>query len=113
MSQVRILSSRFKLKSRPRRTQVYTEVMSDAQTVTIHLSNEERDRLQSEANRLRLTPDVLATKLLREKLAPVPAPLKALEALAQFRQIAQQMPSIDAVKLAQDSREELEHRGMF
>jgi hypothetical protein len=87
--------------------------MSDTQTVTIHLSSEERDRLQAEANRLRLAPDVLATKLLREQLAQAPAPLKALEALAQLRQIAKQMPFIDAVKLAQDSREDLEHRGSF
>jgi hypothetical protein len=77
--------------------------MSDTQTVTIHLSSEERDRLQAEANRLRLAPDVLAAKLLREQLAQAPAPLKALEALAQLRQIAKQMPFIDAVKLAQDS----------
>jgi hypothetical protein len=87
--------------------------MSDTQTVTIHLSSEERDRLQAEANRLRLAPDVVATKLLREQLAQAPAPLKALEALAQLRQITQQMPSIDAVKLAQDSRGDLEHRGEF
>ncbi|WP_404790165.1 hypothetical protein [Altericista sp. CCNU0014] len=99
--------------------------MSDTQTVTIHLSSEERgllvrhrsarasDRLQAEANRLKLAPDVLATKLLREQLAQAPAPLKALEALAQLRQIAQQMPSIDVVKLAQDSREDLENRSEF
>jgi hypothetical protein len=87
--------------------------MSDTQTVTIHLSSEERDRLQAEANRLRLAPDVLVTKLLREQLAQAPAPLKALEALAQLRHIAKQMPFIDAVKLAQDSREDLEHRGEF
>jgi hypothetical protein len=109
----------------PHRTQVYTEVMSDIQTVTIHLSSEERGllvrhrserasyRLQAEANRLRLAPDVLATKLLREQLAQAPAPLKALEALAQLRQIAKQMPFIDAVKLAQDSREDLEYRSVF
>jgi hypothetical protein len=78
-----------------------------------HRSERASDRLQSEANRLRLTPDVLATKLLREQLAQAPAPLKALEALAQLRQIAKQMSFIDAVKLAQDSREDLEHRGEF
>jgi hypothetical protein len=87
--------------------------MSDTQTVTIHLSSEERDRLQAEANRLRLAPDVLATKLLRDQLAQTPAPSKPLEALAQLRKIAQQMPFIDAVKLAQDSREDLENRGVF
>jgi hypothetical protein len=87
--------------------------MSDTQTVTIRLSSEERDRLQAEANRLRLAPDVLATKLLRDQLAQTPAPFKPLEALAQLRQIAQQMPFIDAVKLAQDSREDLENRGVF
>jgi hypothetical protein len=100
------------------------EVMSDTQTVTIHLSSEECGllvrhrserasyRLQAEANRLRLAPDVLATKLLREQLAQAPSPLKALEALAQLRQITKQMPFIDAVKLAQDSREDLEHWGV-
>jgi hypothetical protein len=99
--------------------------MSDTQTVTIHLSSEERgllvrhrserasDRLQAEANRLRLAPDVLATKLLREQLAQAPAPLKPLEALAQLRQIAKQMPFIDAVQLAQDSQKDLENRGEF
>jgi hypothetical protein len=97
--------------------------MSDIQTVTIHLSSEERgllvrhrserasDRLQAEANRLRLASNVLATKLLREQLAQAPVPLKPLESLAQLRQIAKQVPFIDAVKLAQDSREDLEHRG--
>jgi hypothetical protein len=93
--------------------------MSDTQTVTIHLSSEERVllvrsyRLQAEANRLRLAPEVLATNLLREQLAQAPVPLKALEALAQLRQIAKQMPFSDAVTLAQDSREDLEHRGVF
>jgi hypothetical protein len=84
--------------------------MNDFQTVTIHLSREERDRLQSEANRRRLTPEILAAKLLREQLAQVPAPL---EALTQLRTIAKQMPPIDAVKLARDSREDLEYRGGF
>jgi hypothetical protein len=93
--------------------QVYTKAMSDTQTITIYLSSEERDRLQAEANRLRLAPDVLAAKLLRDQLAQAPDPLKALEALTRLRQIAKQMPSIDAVKLAQDSREDLEHRGVF
>jgi hypothetical protein len=99
--------------------------MSDTQTVTIRLSSEEcgllvrhrseraSDHLQAEANRLRLVPDVLATKLLREQLAQAPAPLKPLEALAQLRQITQRMPSINVVKLAQDSREDLEHQGEF
>lgn len=87
--------------------------MSDTQAVTIHLSRKERDRLQAEANRLRLAPDVLATKLLREQLAQAPVPLNPLEALAQLRPIAQQMPFINAVKLAQDSREDLEYRGVF
>jgi hypothetical protein len=96
-----------------RSNQIYTETMNDIQTVTIHLSREERDRLQSEANRRRLTPDVLAATLLREQLAQVPAPLEALEALTQLRTIAKQMPPIDAVRLAQNSREDLEHRGGF
>jgi hypothetical protein len=94
-------------------TQVYTETMNNIQTVTIHLSREEGDRLQSEANRLRLTPDVLAAKLLRKQLAHVPTPLEALEALTQLRKIAKRMPPIDAVKLAQESREDLERRGGF
>jgi hypothetical protein len=87
--------------------------MSDLQTITIHLSAEERDRLQAEADRLRLTPDVLAAKLLREQLAQIPTPLKALEALTQIREIAKQMPPIDAVNLARESREDLEYRGEF
>jgi hypothetical protein len=87
--------------------------MSDSQTITIHLSSEERDRLQAEANRLRITPDVLATKLLRDRLAQIPIPLEALEALTKLRKIAKQMPPIDAVKLARDSREDLEHRDGF
>jgi hypothetical protein len=87
--------------------------MTNIETVIIHLSKEEGDRLKSEANRLRLTPDVLAAKLLREQLAQVPAPLKALEALTKLRTISKQMPLIDAVKLARDSREDLEHRGGF
>jgi hypothetical protein len=90
--------------------QIYTEIMNDIQTVTIHLSREEGDRLQSEANRRRLTPDVLAAKLLREQLAQVPVPL---EALTQLRTIAKQMPPIDAVRLVQESREDLEYRGGF
>ena len=73
----------------------------------------ERDRLEAEANRLRLTPDGLATKLLQEQLAQVPVPLEALEALAQLRKIAQQMPPTDAVQLARESRADLEERGGF
>ena len=90
-----------------------TEIMSDLQAVTVQLTTEERDRLEAEANRLRLTPDGLATKLLREQLAQVPVPLEALEALAQLRKIAQQMPPIDAVQLARESRADLEDRGGF
>jgi hypothetical protein len=87
--------------------------MNDLQTVTIHLSSEERDRLSAEANRLRLASDVLATKILRGQLAQAPAPLKALATLAQLRQIAKLMPFIYAVKLAQESREDSEYRGEF
>lgn len=94
-------------------TQVYTKIMTNIEIITIHLSKDDRDRLQSEANRHRLTPDVRAAKLLREQLAQVPAPLEALEVLTQLRTIAKQMPPIDAVKLARDSREDLEHRGGF
>jgi predicted DNA-binding protein len=87
--------------------------MSEFQTITVRLSAEERDRLESEASRLRLTPDVLATKLLVERLAEVPDSLAALDALSQLRNLARQMPVIDAVKLARESREDLEHRGEF
>lgn len=76
--------------------------MNDIQPLTIHLSSEERDLFQAEANRLKLAPDVLASKLLREQLAQVPVPLPALKTLTQLRKIAKQMPPIDAVKLARD-----------
>jgi hypothetical protein len=92
---------------------LYTKTMSEFQTITVRLSAEECDRLESEASRLRLTPDVLATKLLGERLAQVPNSLAALDALSQLRNIARQMPMIDAVKLARESRENLEPRGEF
>jgi hypothetical protein len=71
-----------------------------------NLSSEERDRLQAKANRLKLSPDV-------EQLDQAPVPIKALAAFTQLQQIAKQMSSIDVIKSARDSREDIEHRSVF
>ncbi|MBW4570508.1 MAG: hypothetical protein KME31_21525 [Tolypothrix carrinoi HA7290-LM1] len=77
--------------------------MSESKFLNIQLSAEDRDRLQTEAIRLNVPPETLAQTLF----------IHPREALLRLREIARKMPPVDAVKLARESRQELEQRGIF
>ncbi|MGI2904216.1 hypothetical protein [Tolypothrix sp. VBCCA 56010] len=87
--------------------------MSESKFLTIQLSPEDRDRLQTEAIRLNVPPETLAQTLLHNSLAQVNPFIHPREALLRLREIARKMPPVDAVKLARESRQELEQRGIF
>jgi hypothetical protein len=88
--------------------------MDYAKTLTLPLSPSEYKRLEAEACRLGLTPSALALQYLRaalpvEPAAEVEARRRAtLEALDRLAELTADLPPVDAVKIARESREELE-----
>lgn len=87
--------------------------MSQSKTLTIQLSDEDRDRLETEARRLNLLPDALARKILSDRLSQVSSSVDPREALLRLREIGRKMPSVDAVQLARESRDALTQRENF
>ena len=87
--------------------------MNKSKTLTIQISPEDYTRLETEAERLNLSPDTLAGVMLRDRLARVKPQIEPREALLCLRAIGRKLPPIDAVKLACESREELEQGGIF
>jgi hypothetical protein len=87
--------------------------MSESITLTIQLSQADCDRLQSEAKRLNIPPEALASIVLQFGLAKINPSIDGLAALWGLSEIRKKLPPIDAVKLARESREELEQRGVF
>lgn len=87
--------------------------MSESKTLTIQLTAEESDRLEAEAKRLNLSPEALATIMLRERLAQVKPQIDPREALLGLVEIGRNLPPVDLVKLVRYGREELEERGII
>ena len=87
--------------------------MSQSKTLTIKLSDEDSDRLETEARRLNLLPDELAQKILRDRLSQASSSIDPREALLRLREIGRKMPSVDAVQLARESRDALTQRESF
>lgn len=87
--------------------------MSHPKTINIQLSPEDSDRLETEARQRNLPSDALASLLLHECLAQVKQPVNPHEILLQLRAIGRKMPPTDAVQLAQESRRDLEQRGVL
>jgi hypothetical protein len=93
--------------------------METAKAVTFHLTPAEYERLEAEALRLGLTPVALARSYV---LAALPVDPEAdaeerrrrgLAALARLAELTADLPPVDAVQIARESREELERRSII
>jgi predicted transcriptional regulator len=87
--------------------------MSQNQTLTLELSDEEKDRLIILARRLNLTPEVYLRHLLRKQLERIRIDSSPLQALRNLREIGRRTISIDAVALVRQERDNLMERGLF
>jgi hypothetical protein len=87
--------------------------MSHPKTINIQLSPEDSDRLETAARQRNLTSDTLASLLLHECLTQVKQPANPREILLQLRAIGRKMSPTDAVQLAQESRRDIEQRGVL
>ena len=90
--------------------------MSESHVLTVRVNAQDYDRLTTEAQRMNLPLDTLAEKLLKSSIDRIPPTFdkqKAIEALAGLREIARNLPTVDAVAIARQSREDLEKRGIF
>jgi len=91
--------------------------MSESKFLTVQLSDGDYSRLANEAERLNLPLDILVQRLLKLSLEKIPPPTfdrqKARDAIAGLRKIARNLPPVDAVAIARQSREDLEQRCIF
>lgn len=92
--------------------------MSTQKTITIHLDEDAYQRLEAEARRKGLEPDVLVESyvhgaLPRQQDDAEERKQRALDALDRLAKIRVNLPEIDAVQIARESREELERRSIF
>ncbi|MBW4631634.1 MAG: hypothetical protein KME30_06960 [Iphinoe sp. HA4291-MV1] len=87
--------------------------MNESKTITIKLSAEDFERLETEAKRLNVPPDALASIMLQFSLAKINPSIDALAALWSLQELTKDLPPIDAVELVRAGREELEQRGIF
>ncbi len=87
--------------------------MSESKNIAIQLSPEEFERLNAEAKRLNVSTEDLALRMVQSSLANINFSADALAALSGLAEIRKKLPLIDAVELAQVSREDLEKRGVF
>ena len=92
--------------------------MSTTKTIAVELEPEEYQRLEDEARRRGTTPGELARDYLRERLGECANAQEAeekkrqvaLAALARLAELTADLPPIDAVQIARESREDLERR---
>ncbi|HLH21920.1 MAG TPA: hypothetical protein VK066_05325 [Chloroflexota bacterium] len=93
--------------------------MELTKTLTLQLGPAEYERLAAEARRLGLTPAALARRYVQSGL---PADLqtdaeerrrRGLAALARLAELTADLPPVDAVQVARESREELERRSII
>lgn len=87
--------------------------MNQSKPLTIQLSDDDRERLETEARRLNLLPDALAQKILSDRLSQLKPSIDPREALLRLREIGRRMPPVDAVQLTRESRDALTQRESF
>ena len=92
--------------------------MSTQKTITIHLDEDDYERLEAEARRKGMQPDVLVESYVHGALPGNEDDAEhrrqqMLGALEEFDRLAATMPPFDAEKLVREGREELERRSMF
>ncbi|MBO1348519.1 MAG: hypothetical protein EBE86_014510 [Hormoscilla sp. GUM202] len=90
----------------------------EVKTITIEVPAEDWKYLEWEAEKFKTTPEAIAAKMINLYLRRPEKHLTPKEALESLRQLRKDMPgkdlpTIDAVKLVRESREELEQRGIF
>jgi predicted DNA-binding protein len=86
--------------------------MAQHQTLTIELSTEERDRLETLAKQLNVTPEAYLYQLLKPQLEQMPPQASPKQVLHNLRAIGRRMPSVDAVELVRQERDRLAGRGL-
>ena len=91
-------------------------LMNTRKAITLRLEGEDYARLEQEANQLGLHPATLARVYVRAGLVKRNEGTidkqhqSALEALEYLAQLTADLPAIDAVRIARESRDELEQR---
>ncbi|NER38225.1 MAG: hypothetical protein F6J93_30430 [Oscillatoria sp. SIO1A7] len=69
-------------------------------------------RLEAEADKLKLTPEAMALRMLQLQLPEKTIRIDPDEALLRLREIGRRQPPIDSVQLVRESRQELEQGGI-
>lgn len=92
--------------------------MSAQKTITVRLEAEDYNRLEAEARRQGMEPDALAQTYVRDGLPDDPTEDErrmqaGLDALARLAELRADLPEVDAVEIARQSREDLERRSIF
>lgn len=86
--------------------------MSESKNLTIQLSPEDWERLEAEADKLKLSPEATALRMLQLQLPEKTIRIDPDEALVRLREIGRKQPPIDSVQLVREGRQELEQRGI-
>ena len=89
--------------------------MSGLRAITLRLDSADYDRLETEAAHLGVAPAVLARMYIRARLKgretdPDERRQAAFDALERLAKLGPELPLVDAVLTARESREELEAR---
>jgi hypothetical protein len=89
--------------------------MGTPRVITLQLDPEEYERLESEAKRLGMHPAALVRMYIRAKVhgGDIQAQRQSqdgLEALDRMEKLTANLPTVDAVQVARESRDELEGR---
>ncbi len=87
--------------------------MNTSKTMTIQITVDDWELLETEASRNNLPPDILISQIIQERLTRIKQQITPLEALLRLREIGQRQVSTDAVKLAKESREDLKLRDIL
>lgn len=87
--------------------------MNESKPLTIQLPQKDSDRLEAEAKRLNVPPEVLAVILLQLSLAKVNPSINALAALWRLGELTKDVPPVDPVELIRAGREDVEKRGIL
>ena len=93
----------------------YTSPMSTKKAVTLRLDPEEYRQLEAEARRLSMAPGTLARLYVRAGLSDGESEREqrrraGLAALDRLVELTSGLPPVDAVRVASESREDLEQR---
>jgi hypothetical protein len=92
---------------------VIASTMKSLKTLTIQISSEDWKLLETEADKNKVSTDLLVSQILSDRLSQMERKAKILRALQSLYEIGERQQPVDAVRVAAESREHLEHRGLF